>query len=95
MPTSPLPTHLARLLECIECLGRFGEPQLQLIIIMETCEDRIGTKGVNKHFYCVPVLTEPAQPGTQNLSLRSIWTVSARLGPVPGQVVSYRLLPLS
>ena len=37
MPTSPLPTHLAWLLECIECLGRFGEPQLQLIIIMETC----------------------------------------------------------
>ena len=37
MPTSPLPTYLARFLKCIECLGRFGEPQLQLIIIMETC----------------------------------------------------------
>ena len=39
MPTSPLPTHLARLLECIECLGRFGEPQqIFFFIIMETCE---------------------------------------------------------
>ena len=28
MPTSPLPTPLARLLKWIECLGRFGELQL-------------------------------------------------------------------
>ena len=54
MPTSPLPTHLARLLECIECFGRFGEPQLQLIIIMETCGGVILNKQKdNKAVYII------------------------------------------
>ena len=41
-------------------------------------------------FYSVPVPALLAQPGTRNLSLPHIWTVSARQGPLPGQAVSYR-----
>ena len=44
---------------------------------------------VKNTFLCGPVPDCHAQAVTRNLSLLSLRTVSARQGPVPGQVVSY------